>query len=111
MIHRVADEVDQGVTELVDHPLVQLGLLTLDPQGDFLAGGVAEVPDDAVKAVEEGTDGDHPGFQHAALDAVADPSEVVDRLAHRPEVLTPLLDQVEFLADRPEVLAKATELR
>ena len=87
VVDRVAHHVDQRVAQLVDHPLVQLGLLAADLEHDFLAGREAEVADDPAEPLEERADRHHPGVEHPLLQAVGDPAQAVDRLGERLELL------------------------
>ena len=74
MIDRVPHHVDQRVGELVDHPLIELGLLPFDMERDLLVGEHAEVADHALEPLEEGADRHHPRVEHPFLDAVAEPT-------------------------------------
>ena len=111
VIDRVADHVDQRVGQLVDHPLVELGLLAFDLERDLFVGRDAEVADHPMKPLEQRADRDHPGFEHALLNAVGHARELVDRLGECLDLLATLADQVELVLDRPEVLAEPPELR
>ena len=110
VVDRVADHVDQGVGELVDHPLVELGLLAADLEGHLLARGKAQVADDPPEPLEQRPDRHHPGVEHALLQAVGDPAQAVDRLGERLELLARVADQVELVLDRAEVIAQPADV-
>ena len=107
VIDRVPDHVDERVAQLVDHPLVQLGLLAADLEQDLLARREAEVADDAAEPLEQRADRHHPGVEHALLEAVGDPAQAVDRLGERLELLAALAKAVELVLDLPEVVSQA----
>ncbi len=72
VIGGVADQVDHRVAQLVDHPLVEFGLLAADRQADVLAVGPRNVADHAMEPAEQRPDRQHPHVHDALLDAVAD---------------------------------------
>ena len=110
VVDRVADHVDQGVRELVDHPLVQLGLLAADLEDHLLARGEAQVADDPAEPLEQRPDRHHPGVEHALLQPVGDPAQAVDRLGERLDLLARLADQVELVLDGAEVVAEPADV-
>ena len=54
-------EMHQGISQLVDHPFVQLC---------FLAAVLRQIANDTFEATEEWTHGNHARFQHAALETI-----------------------------------------
>ena len=118
VVGRVAHHVDQRIAQLVDHPLVQLGLLAADLQADLLAVGPRDVADHALEPGEQRPDGHHPRVHHALLDAVADAIELMDRLeqlAHGVARLAQSLDlaaqRLQVVADPPDLAAERFQLR
>ena len=80
VIGRIADHVDQRIAQLVDHPLVQLGLLAVDDQADLLPVGPRDVADDPLETSEQRTDGHHARIHDRLLDRIADAVELVNGL-------------------------------
>ena len=80
VVGRVADRMDQRIAQLVDHPLVEFGLLAADGQADVLAVGAGDVADDAMEPGEQRPDRHHAHVHGALLNAVGDAVEQVDRL-------------------------------
>ena len=59
VVHRVSNHVDEGVIELFDDGLVQLGLCSLSDQLDVLVHIGRQVVDQSAEAGEDGADGKH----------------------------------------------------
>ena len=110
VIDRVADHVDQRVAQLVDHPLVQLGLLAADLERHLLARGEAEVADHPPEPLEQRADRHHPGVEHPFLEPVGDPAQAVDRLGQRLELLAALAEAVQLVLDLAEVVAQPADM-
>ena len=72
----VADQVDRGIDQAVEHPAVDLAVLAPDLPLHILAGASGDLPDGAPKAWRKGADGDHPGAHGDVLELVQDPGEV-----------------------------------
>ena len=108
MVDRVAHEVHQRIAQLVDHPLVQLGLFAANQQVDFLATFLRQVANDTFEAIEQRADGNHPRVQHAALETVRDAGELIDGFADLAEAVTTVLPDVGLFVHqfhaRPQLL-------
>ena len=60
MVHRVANQVHQRVTDLLDYGLIQFGIFAHKVQLDLLAQFTAQVVNSAAKAPEDKGDRQHP---------------------------------------------------
>ena len=67
VVHRVTQQVGQGIGHQFDQALVQFRLLPGELEVDLLAQGQRQVVDQPWKAVEDETDREHPDPQHLPL--------------------------------------------
>ena len=81
MIERIAHEVHQGIADLLQHGLVELGVLAGELEFDFLAQLAREIMDDARKAVERKADRQHAYLHHALLQFAGIARELREPLA------------------------------
>lgn len=96
VVDGVADQMHQRIAQLVDHSLVEFGLFAVDFQADLLLQFLSGVTHHAFEAVEKRCDGNHPRFQHAALQAVGDSRQLVDRFGHLQEAAASLLPRLRL---------------
>ena len=87
-------------------------------QPDLFSSGPRDVADDAIEAGEQRADGHHADVHDALLDAVADAVELVDgleQIAHRVAGLVQRLDLVvqrfEVVADPPDLAPEQLQFR
>ena len=106
VVDAVADEVIERIADLVDHPLVELRLLARQLQPDPLVELPGDVPDGPLEPVEEGADRDHARVEDAALEAVRDPRELIDRHGEFVEGQTTLLPEPDLLIELTELLGE-----
>jgi hypothetical protein len=100
VVDGIAHQVHQRVAQFVDHALVEFGLLAADLQVHFLVPLDGDIAHHALEAIERGGDGHHAGLEHAALQAVRDARELVDRLGDLAEVPPRLVPEPRLLDDR-----------
>ena len=94
----------QRVSQLVDHPLVQLGVLAADFQPGLLGAGTGNVADHALESRKKGPDGDHPRVHDALLNAVADAAELMDRFEQVLDHVAGLTEGLDLAAERLQLV-------
>ena len=84
VVEGVAHQVQQRVGEVLDHQLVQLGLLAVHPQVDLLAELLRELAHDPVEPREDLADRHHPGVDDPLLQLAQVALEIARRLLEVP---------------------------
>ena len=77
MVEGVAHGMHEGIEEVLDDRLVQLGLLALDDEVDLLVEGLGEVAHEAREAAEDLADGHHADAHDAFLEITRYAAEVL----------------------------------
>jgi hypothetical protein len=77
VVDGVADQVEQGVGDPLEHAPVELGVLAPQLQLDRLAERVGQVAPGPAQRLGDGGEGDHAGLQGPLLEALQDPGQVV----------------------------------
>ena len=77
MVQGVADEVAERVADLFEDGPVELGLLALDDQLDFLLEALGDVSHDPREAVEDRLDGQHAQARDLVLKLAGDAGELL----------------------------------
>jgi hypothetical protein len=83
VVHRVADQVDDRIGQVLDHRLVDFGLLADQHQFDILAQVAGEVAGDARVLLEQAADRLHAGLHHRVLQVGDQQVELAYRLIQR----------------------------
>ena len=118
VIGGIADHVDQRIAQLVDHPLVELGLLAVDYQADLLPVAPRDVADHPLETREERADGHHPRIHDRLLDGIADAvelvnglEEIVDRVGDPFQSLHFREDAFQFVVEPPGLTSHGLQFR
>jgi len=78
VIQAIADQMDQGIVQALDHRLVHFGALAFGHQLDLLAGLPLQIMGEPAEPLEQGADRNHAQHHHGAAQFVG---EILDLLA------------------------------